>query len=667
MRSFLRSHLRSAVYVASPQLRTAASAVKAPPKKRQTKAKVVEKTPEVAVVTKVQEVEVKHVEVKADALPKAKKEKKAKTAKANAVETTPEVADAAEAEAEVEVKQDVFSQKGKTKEEKKAAQEKEEAKQKKREAAKEADAKDELYSEEVKAKRRLEAKMMLTYGLNERQTESFHIADRGASLLLIGAAGTGKSEVTRRIREGRILSGCAVAACAPFGVAACNVNGFTIHSTFSISTHDLSQLETLEPGTDTWDKLREKIATQSYKDRKELWQTMNTLVIDEISTCNSTTFAILDYMAKLFRRNDKPFGGIQVVAVGDFLQLPPVEGDWAFNCQEFEDLFGSDGAKCVELTEVVRQADDPDFMELLHVIRNLDPDKDETVEHYFVKELLQRTCSVIESSEKLPPDCVRIVPLRAMAEKYNLTRMQSLDAKTSNMYISYDSNMRIDTALSSSFLGSSVNASKTSARELLNIDKILDDMLGHSKAETVLELRKGARVMQLSNVTHTNLASNADSGKQVVNGHTGTVVDFVNSSELTKMSQHTDMWTRLRKRDNMPSKLPLVKWDHSRQSSIVQPGMTQVGDVYNTKCRIKKRLQLPLAPAWAITAHKCQGMTLEGNVSVSMKHSFAPGQCYVALSRSKLGKATYIDGLQDSIRGLYASREALDFLKGIRG
>eukprot|EP01059_Diplonema_ambulator_P035592 TRINITY_DN8438_c0_g1_i1.p1 TRINITY_DN8438_c0_g1~~TRINITY_DN8438_c0_g1_i1.p1 ORF type:complete len:543 (+),score=153.38 TRINITY_DN8438_c0_g1_i1:74-1630(+) len=492
----------------------------------------------------------------------------------------------------------------------------------------------------------------ITKGLNELQMAAYRKVQCGGNLLLMGAAGTGKSHVTRAMRAGMLASGRNVACCAPFGVAACNVDGFTIHSTFGINVNDFSTYSNLpDQDTPTGRKLRDKIAKNSWRHRKKLWEVLDTLFIDEISTCDKNTITILDHMGRLFKEVNEPFGGIQVVAVGDFLQLPPVNGAWAFESPVFNEIFND--SSVIQLHEVIRQNTDTEYTETLNFIRTLHPD-DRTAIMY-AKELLKQTCHV----ELEPPaDSTRLVPLTRMALAHNSKQLAALN-HPEFIYTAFDSEKpRLDLDMATMFknmTGESVKRKKDDA----HVVQALDAMLNRGRIDAELVLKKGARVMHLFNNAKGIL--NKNSSEKVVNGHTGVVVGFDRPPSSQETADYR-LWAAKRRELRLPVEIPVVRWDHSDFKSYVQPIKWSVGDIWNTHCYVKDRIQLPLALCWAITAHKCQGMTVEGKVSVSLASSFAPGQGYVSLSRSKSGSVTYVDGINSSNKGFSASPAALNYL-----
>eukprot|EP01063_Lacrimia_lanifica_P008683 TRINITY_DN15728_c0_g1_i1.p1 TRINITY_DN15728_c0_g1~~TRINITY_DN15728_c0_g1_i1.p1 ORF type:complete len:549 (+),score=212.73 TRINITY_DN15728_c0_g1_i1:47-1693(+) len=499
----------------------------------------------------------------------------------------------------------------------------------------------------------------LQEGLNTLQTSAFTTATSGRNLLLIGAAGTGKSHVTRVIREVVRHKERNVAACAPFGVAACNVNGFTIHSTFGLPMAELEQLSKLSVSDPEFRKLRDKIVKHSFKHRREVWESLDTLIIDEVSTCDALTFSLLDYIARVVKQRNEPFGGVQVICVGDFLQLPPVHGDWAFNSPAFQRLF-SDTGSVVQLKEVLRQSEDIEFLEMLNYLRTLHPD--DRLGQEFCQALIKKTCRMEGDHDKKgkkfdPNKCTRLVPLRRMADKANAKHLDALTTEA-NHFHAFDTPMSLDEALQSS------RSEKLSKTALNDIDGMLDVMLNNSKFDTEILLKKDARVMQTSNLQPRrgpSVGKNSSADQRIANGHTGVIKDFVVPKE-SRQTEDYKLWASLRRKLGQKEEVPLVKWDHIRYETPVLPHMMTVGDHYTTAGYVKKRLQLPICLSWAVTAHKCQGMTISGQVAVSLASSFAPGQIYVALSRSKTGASTFVSGMDKIGRGFSASKEALNYL-----
>lgn len=185
----------------------------------------------------------------------------------------------------------------------------------------------------------------------------------GRHVLITGKAGTGKSTLLRTYLES--LTDENVLVTAPTGVAALNIDGFTIHRSFGFRPgmfpDDLKPGGSWGPGKQITDVLK----------------TMDILVIDEISMVRADLFDMVDVALRRIRKNETPFGGVQLVLVGDLLQLPPVvtthekslfssrwETPYFFSAHCYKELSLTN----ITLTTVWRQTDD-DFIEVLNQVR----------------------------------------------------------------------------------------------------------------------------------------------------------------------------------------------------------------------------------------------------------------------------------------------------------
>mmetsp|Transcript_93271 Transcript_93271/g.263693 ORF Transcript_93271/g.263693 Transcript_93271/m.263693 type:complete len:679 (+) Transcript_93271:60-2096(+) len=184
---------------------------------------------------------------------------------------------------------------------------------------------------------------------------------RGESLFLTGAAGTGKSFLLRYlVQELEKLFPGLVAVTAPTGIAASNVGGQTIHSFAGVGF-----------GDDPLPKLVRKV--EKSKDAIKRWQSTRVLVLDEVSMLDAHLFESLNAIARKFRNSPLPFGGLQLIFCGDFLQLPPVQAKgerqrlFCFQAKGWAEC-GLDGGTVI-LQEAVRQAGDPGFARVLTEVR----------------------------------------------------------------------------------------------------------------------------------------------------------------------------------------------------------------------------------------------------------------------------------------------------------
>jgi ATP-dependent exoDNAse (exonuclease V) alpha subunit len=177
----------------------------------------------------------------------------------------------------------------------------------------------------------------------------FNAARAGENILLAGQAGTGKSHLLKQFideHEDVIVT-------APTGVAALNIQGVTIHRWSGIG-HGLAEDQTVSNFYDEMIKDRRNSgALRRIREAK-------TLIIDEISMLGAKTLDLLDFIFKRVRGSQCPFGGIQIITCGDFLQLPPINDQWAFESEAWKDA----GFAKITMEKVWRQ-DEPDFLRAL--------------------------------------------------------------------------------------------------------------------------------------------------------------------------------------------------------------------------------------------------------------------------------------------------------------
>jgi len=188
-------------------------------------------------------------------------------------------------------------------------------------------------------------------------------------LFLTGKAGTGKTTFLHHLRE---HSPKRMIVVAPTGVAAINAKGVTVHSFFQLN------FAPFVPGT--------KPANEFFhfsKEKINIVRSLDLLVIDEISMVRADLLDAVDYVLRYIRRNEQPFGGVQLLMIGDLEQLAPVvkDDEWSLLCNHYESpfFFDSQALKktsyvCVELKTVYRQSDDV-FINMLNRIREkkIDP------------------------------------------------------------------------------------------------------------------------------------------------------------------------------------------------------------------------------------------------------------------------------------------------------
>jgi ATP-dependent DNA helicase PIF1 len=193
------------------------------------------------------------------------------------------------------------------------------------------------------------------------QSEALSILKTGANVFLTGEPGSGKTHTVNEFVAWLRSSGIEPAVTASTGIAATHIHGMTIHAWSGIGIREsLSDIDI------------DQIASKEHVSRRI--QKTTTLIIDEISMLSANVLAMVDAVCREVKRNSLPFGGLQVVLVGDFFQLPPIgrgsnRPAFAFESSVWEDLH----PLVCYLTEQHRQ-DDPRFLSVLSSIRAADPD-----------------------------------------------------------------------------------------------------------------------------------------------------------------------------------------------------------------------------------------------------------------------------------------------------
>lgn len=380
--------------------------------------------------------------------------------------------------------------------------------------------------------------------------------DAGAPVVLVvGRAGTGKTRLVHYLRERS--GGERQAVVAPTAIAALNAQAQTIHSFFKLPP-----------------LLLDAKALPDERGFGVLYRCMKRLVIDEISMVRADLIDAIDARLRSIREDDRPFGGVQVVMVGDFLQLPPVvQNDhrpllhglgyrtpYAFSARALEQV----PVTTVSLEHVYRQ-DERDFIKILSQIR-LGESIPEAVT------LLNERCVGPHRATAQP---LLLTPTKAAAERYNHSGLNALPSDPVIFRAEITGRLEID-------------------RDRLPVPEHL-------------ELKVGARVMAMKN----------DPEGRWFNGSLGTVRDIDESGVFVRFDRSGDEhlvagaeWTKVRQ-----------EWNEESQTIENR----QAGAYW----------QIPLIPAWAITIHKAQGLTLD-DVRLDLgSGAFAPGQVYVALSRVK--------------------------------
>lgn len=401
----------------------------------------------------------------------------------------------------------------------------------------------------------------------------------GVNVFLTGKAGTGKTTFLRRLKE---RSPKRMVVVAPTGVAAINAGGVTIHSFFQFP------LAPYIPNT-SFRGSDEKYRFS--KEKKNIIRTLDLLVIDEISMVRADLLDQIDAVLRLHKDKNRPFGGVQLLMIGDLSQLAPVvkESEWALLREHYATpyFFGSLALQqtqhvTIELSHVYRQTDHT-FINILNEVRENRLTAESLAllnARVGVSLQLSKLSENSENSEnsefkiqnsELTDGTIRLTTHNATANRYNEERMDALKTPRFSFKATVTGNFP-----------------ETSY-----------------PAEETLVLKKGCQVMFLKNDSQ---------GSRYYNGKLGEVT-FVDGSKICVRGLE----------DNTEVEVEPEVWTNAHY--VIDKESKEIREEIEGEFR-----QYPLRLAWAITVHKSQGLTFERAV-LDVNAAFAAGQVYVALSR----------------------------------
>jgi ATP-dependent exoDNAse (exonuclease V) alpha subunit len=387
---------------------------------------------------------------------------------------------------------------------------------------------------------------------------------------LTGKAGTGKTTFLKFIKD---TTNKNTAILAPTGVAAINAGGVTINSFFQIPFGPFipedSRLRTTATGTENSETI---YTTFKYRaDKREIIENLELLIIDEISMVRADMLDVIDRILKVFRKKSNlPFGGVQVVLVGDTFQLPPIVDniEWAILSRFYETPFffsskiiEQNTPIYIELKKVYRQSEKK-FIDLLNRVR--------------VNQVNASDFSVLNA--KYNPtfsgngkDYIILETHNKNVNETNLSKLNQLEAEL----FTYEANV------TGSFP-----------------DK-------HKPTDHYLQLKVDAQIMFVKN----------DTGeyKRYYNGKIGKIKELEEASIKVVFDNNSEV------------KVEKAVWNKIEYTYNKEQRKVEEEIVGTFK-------QFPIRLAWAITVHKSQGLTFE-KVIANLGNAFAPGQVYVALSR----------------------------------
>jgi ATP-dependent DNA helicase PIF1 len=402
------------------------------------------------------------------------------------------------------------------------------------------------------------------------QDEALATLNTGASVFLTGEPGSGKTHIVNRYIELLQRQRVGIAFTASTGIAATHGHGTTVHAWSGIGVRDALTRRDLD-AIATNRRIAQRIEKTSV------------LVIDEISMLPARTLTLVDEVCRHIKDPNAPFGGLQVIFVGDFFQLPPVINRHAESVLPFAadtDGFGAEFAYASRawrdlapavcyLTEQHRQ-DDPAFLRVLSAIR-------------------ANACSAPERAflgarridrDRLPRGCPRLFTHNAAVDDINLKELAKLEGEPHPFTMT-------------------TRGPEAFVRSLQR---------GCLSPET-LALKEGAVVMFTKN----------DPGGRYVNGTLGTVIEF-----------------------EAEEGYPVVRTLGGRRV-VAEPATWKIEENGRDRASVT---QVPLRLAWAITVHKSQGMSLDAAV-IDLSRAFEYGQGYVALSRLRTLSGLHLLGLNE--------------------
>ncbi len=398
----------------------------------------------------------------------------------------------------------------------------------------------------------------------ELQLANDFVQYTGSHIFLTGKAGTGKTTFLRNLQKNTPKR---MIVTAPTGVAAINAGGVTLHSFFQLPFGPFI------PGSEGYDRNNPRQFRFS-KEKKQIIKSLDLLVIDEISMVRADLLDAVDAALRRHRGSELPFGGVQLLMIGDLHQLSPVAkpSEWKHLQQYYDSVYffsskalAATKLLTIELKHIYRQSDKA-FIELLNKVRT--------------SRLDEQSLAALNARYRddfIPEDDKGYITLTThnrSAEEINSNHLEELESKKHSFHAT-----------------------------------IKGDFPEHIfPTQARLIVKVGAQVMFMRNDLSTD--------KRYYNGKIGTITSIIGKTIFVKCEgEKTDI------------EVDPVSWENIKYT-INDENKEIEEDV------VGKFEQYPLKLAWAITIHKSQGLTFERAI-IDAEAAFAHGQVYVALSRCK--------------------------------
>jgi len=403
---------------------------------------------------------------------------------------------------------------------------------------------------------------MNTHSNPELQLAHDFVEHTDRNIFLTGKAGTGKTTFLHNLKKSNQKR---MIVTAPTGVAAINAGGVTLHSFFQLP------FGPFVPGSEAYGRRNQH---RFSREKKNIIKSLDLLVIDEISMVRADLLDGVDGVLRRHRRNDLPFGGVQLLMIGDLQQLSPVvkADDWAI-LREFYDsmyFFGCRGLSLsdlvvIELKHIYRQSDTR-FIDLLNLVR------DNRLDQASMEKLNSRYRKDFRPGDN--EGYITLSTHNRSADAVNESRLKGLPEKPHSFHA-----------------------------------QVEGDFPEYSYPTLpALTLKKGAQVMFVKN--------DLSPEKLYFNGKIGRITRIKDRSIFVKCLGDDEEIT-----------VEPAIWENIKYR--LDPATREI-----TEEKVGRFVQLPLKPAWAITIHKSQGLTFDRAV-IDAGAAFVHGQVYVALSRCK--------------------------------
>ncbi len=404
----------------------------------------------------------------------------------------------------------------------------------------------------------------MTFINKELQLANDFVQTTGRNIFLTGKAGTGKTTFLHSLQKNMAKR---MIITAPTGVAAINAGGVTLHSFFQLP------FGPFVPGSETYE-LNKQRQFRFSKEKKQIIQSLDLLVIDEISMVRADLLDAVDAALRRHRRNNQPFGGVQLLMIGDLFQLSPVakRDDWQLIQKYYESVYffssnalDLDTLVTIELKHIYRQSD-VNFIKLLNRVR------DNRLDEPTLKDLNQRY--IPDFTPGKDQGYITLTTHNRNADSMNQSKLEGLSKKEHHFKA-----------------------------------QISGDFPEHIfPTQDNLRLKEGSQVMFVRN--------DPSAQKLYYNGKIGRVI------KISDQYIHVTCPGDSKKIVVEPTIWENIKYTLNEENKEIQEDI------------IGKFTQYPLKLAWAITIHKSQGLTFDKAI-IDAKAAFAHGQVYVALSRCK--------------------------------